>query len=295
MTIDPSFFPRYFDEGSIKSPAGASYHFSALSIAGTSTYAVPPTKNEDRFVVHGSIAGVFDGATPVIKETFNGLGAAEFASDQLRKFVVQETNPKSARELLLTLNLALRKSLLQINSSTILEAPHLGPSAAGALIVFHSDHTISYASAADCVILAKQRGTWIELTRDTVAQASQSLFGSKPFDEGEWRETLYNKYFAVLNGDLLLNNKPELPQHGIISLREVSEILMLSDGTAALHDQSNGTYLSAAKDLETLDFDLSAFYEEHASLVESDPERKRYPRLKHRDDFTALLIRIAKL
>lgn len=265
--------------------------------------------NEDRLVIGRSIFAVIDGATALVPLEKDGLNASAYTSKFLSHYLYnQDETDFSAQTLLLNANKAFRE-YLEKEWPEVLDVGKLGPCAAVSLIKIHNKKKATISNISDCGIVTLNKDTEFE-------QISQHYARHAELDE-----ELANAIFEELDKGLPIAEVKKLPQivkrltnnrslinveYGKFSAEEVmkdftfeKEIDLTNIKTICLF--SDGLFWPEEKDEKSAmlratrfinELGVSAYYKKLKALKDSDPNFKKFKRLKHMDDATGMLITV---
>ena len=255
-------------------------------------------------MVAGNTFAVIDGATAVVDVDMNGLNSSAYAAQFLAEYLAQHGHTgKSAKELLIQANTAIREDLLQ-NWPDVYALGKEGPCAAALILCNHGD-TFSFAQIADCNLVSRtQDGAWHLLSEISAAHSAldkksealrqkylaQGLPLSEIRSQPEVRE--FSRYSRnqsnVSYGDF--NGEPEMEQFvvsGTFNAADYTDLILFSDGMDWLEAESDEEELmQAAQKMASMG--LQAYHSHLRALYDADPMVKKYIRHKHMDDATAL-------
>ena len=276
----------------------------------------PTSMNEDRFVAAHKTFAVIDGATDTTGNVLNGMTPGAFVADYVHRTLTNLAQDPAhagaeASLLMAGINRAFGDYIKQNHPERIENGFHLGPYAHAAFLRLHNDETFSYANAGDCflVILYTDGTTRVcppeekpdHLEKDRLAHF-MTLYKKTPgsfqdiVKDPEAKE-IYRKDLEKLNRDIsVINGDPNmenLVSGGRESLEDVAAFVLMSDGMfmPGLPDPE-GAHMAAKKMLE---HGLSAYARSVEAMYDNDPEREEFPRFKHRDDMTALVLNMHEI
>lgn len=268
----------------------------------------PNHYNEDRSFIGTSLFSVIDGATALIAEDMGGLNPSAFTSKFLAEFFANnQTSSETAEELIKRAN----KEFLEIlteNWPHILKLGKLGPCAAVACIKIQENNKATIANLSDCAILAKKNNVWEILSiqskrhQELDQQLASAMF--KELDQGkniktvkdlpqiaalrEKNRKLLNLEYGVFNAEPEALNFLHSQQ---IDTTDISHIALFTDGY--IHPNTQTEEEGLIKSAQLIE-KLGCFgaYQALKELYDADAEFKKFKRLKHMDDSTALLLEL---
>ncbi len=293
-----------FEQTEITLNSGQTCLVASLSCSGKKVFKGPDLENEDRIFTSPELFGVFDGATAVIEGRLAGLTPGAWLAEESRLFLAGLDNPtqqfKTAKELLIALNRHIQKQM-SANFPEMWEALPCGPSASGALGFIRPDGTCSFAAAGDCVIVAISNTGIQQLTEDLIStgeiafftDALQSKIEATREMHQERRKERYNKTFACINGDALMEDNHHLIQSGEVTLSDLEALIILTDGMG-LPASTEAEYVASARKIAELNYDLPTYLRHLIDFYDQDPDCTIYPRGKHFDDASGVVFRFTK-
>lgn len=252
--------------------------------------------NEDVLLAADNVFGVFDGATSLVGERYQGgltggllaarIAACEFKTDGQPLLALAETANRKIHSAQFAENVAIRER-------------HKLWSTSMAVVRLGSDR-FEYCHSGDAVILLLMNNGEHRLVTPDVDIDSETLQMWKEIPEsegtviGELLEEQIQKVRAGMNVDYgVLNGEPEAMsfiRYGSEDLAGVSDILLFTDGLylprehpGQDHDWKLFADLYRSKGLHGI-------HDHVRRLQREDPGCKRYPRFKLHDDIAAVAI-----
>ncbi len=260
---------------------------------------------EDRLFCHENLFAVIDGATSttgtLIEKLTDGAYIAEFFKKSLNNYVNSQLD---AHDIMVEINKKFGEHL-KTQHPEIHALEKNGPTASGVIVKIHSDNTYSFAQVGDCMLVESQTGKLNELTIDSryvddhdylhIAQKISKQKGLGILEVREYPEVINaivahrlksNVEKGVLNGDLAMDN---FICHDRRPLKNVSELILMSDGMAHPEYELKDTYIEAAKHM--LEKSIYHYYKTLKAILDADCDWKnlKYLRGKHIDDCTAVI------
>ena len=251
--------------------------------------------NEDRLLVRKNLFAVFDGASSLTSNSWQGKTGAWWAS-QCASRAIAATEASLYR----SFNQANQAIAEKMTVAGINQKQRLNLwSCTGAAIRLY-DTNLEYAQIGDALIICiRHDGSYFlpvpyyNHDRETLAawkilaMNGCSNIRSALVDQIANTRLQMNRTFGVLNGELEMVN---FLNCGTISLAEVQSILLFTDG---LHWPSENP--SQKEDFSDMvssyqDSGLYRLHQNIRAIEKSDPQCVRYPRFKQHDDIAAVAI-----
>lgn len=281
-------------------------HIEAFAHQGFKAPELPNHYNEDRFVAGSRIFAAIDGSTSIVNIDMNGLNTSAYTSNFLVEFLQahDRDDDLSAGDILQKALHAFQKHL-QDKWPDVLALGKKGPCAAVAVLKLHGDKA-SFASLADCAIVAGQKDAWqvlnntsekhyeldLKLAEALFAAMQKGLPAHKARNEPEvaalreQNRVLQGNAYGVFSADPAM---VEFMHSDTFDLADYDKIALFSDGMV----WPDATGLDASLRLSAQKMaalGLHSYYNQMKSLYDADPDFVRFQRLKHMDDATALLL-----
>lgn len=258
--------------------------------------------NEDALIQRpeAGIFGVLDGITSLTKwQGTDGRTGGAVASAVVKAFVESCPPDQPLAEIVVAANRRLRAEM---------ETHGIDPNDQGAVwgcagaLVRVGPTWIEHCHAGDCLVYAVYGdGEIRELTRDSVDPFERRTLEAfekngrvrdenmiRILREGRTRANRANGYTAM-NGDPAL---ADFLEFGRVNRQGMQAVLVVTDGLTwpepLPHEQRYRRMVT-----EILARGLAGYADHVIALEDSDPEKIRYPRMKHADDKTGILIRLA--
>ncbi|MBM3603100.1 MAG: hypothetical protein FJX22_04925 [Alphaproteobacteria bacterium] len=266
--------------------------------------------NEDRVVVAAPSFAVIDGATALSPGLMAGLTPAAYCAEWLRAWLVAEADSgmaanRSARDSLVEANREFGHHLQSDWPAFADWEGKTGPSAAAILVRGHDNGQLSWAGAGDSYLLFADKAlsewfcAWqeaIELLdyhprNILIKKLEQGLSPQEALKDQELLRLLreeranHNVTHPVFNGEQAFDC---CVYHGTLDPEIYPHLVLMSDGLAWPEAVGQAGYRAAAK--EVYHSDLPAYYRQLKNTFDADPGFTRYPRFKHMDDATALVL-----
>ena len=263
--------------------------------------------NEDALIVSekNGIYGVVDGATSLVPFTDNeGKTGGYIAAHTIRQHFESLPGPADVRAELLVANRRLREEMEKHGIDVARKERLWGAAAA---IVSIDRHTVRYAQAGDCMILAVYAdGSVRPLTRPQLTHVDARTIAK--WEEGRARgltatEELRAYVYETLKANRQLSNTPDgygvingepeaehYIEYGAINKIRLKHLILLSDGfyVPGRGPDADDVWRKLAEAILT--FGLG----EYAAMLErfeaEDPDGRRHARLKKSDDKTGIVI-----
>lgn len=302
---------KYFDETPVEN--------LDIKLSASSVPNGDGKPNEDSFVVVTKDkviwVGVFDGTTSLrVLDMLQGTTGARFASNFLKDHFINDEMEimESPKEMLLELNAHLLEEVKKLGGK--LEDTHSLPAAMVALVKIDMDKlSLDFANVGDTWIVIYDQNSESELvTEDTNKKfddemfdliqstaTSKGLTNRQARQEETIKQALYEMYLRRNNnpngkGSGLVNGDPNVGmyiQEGTISLGNKAAVLIGTDGLEIqgrlLADDSYRKYLW--ENYLEGGFKKLVFLKKESE--DSDPDW-RFPRYKHSDDATGVMVRL---
>lgn len=284
----------------------------SFSARGFRSFGERYLHNEDVVVAGLRTFGAIDGARPPRDPYIDGVSAAAYFVRFLWRCLLEDEARSTAPDE------SVRVSLVDANrrwaawvATTLPEIQALGregPAASCALVRIHEDRsTYSWVQSGDCELFEVRLDGALEAIRgevDTAApnerarlalvrrymKAGHPMHAIKDFPDYQllMKELAEGRNVtrSTLNGD------PEfarLVAGGERSLAGVAALVMITDGF--FQPREDGEYDAADGAVRILERGAAAAYSELRALYDSDPEYRRFVRLKHIDDTSAIVVR----
>lgn len=257
--------------------------------------------NEDALMERpeDGLFAVLDGITPLIPwRSADGRTSGAVAAQTVRSYLEGCPATLPLPEMLLRANDCLRQSMEE-NGVNLADRGALW-GCAGALVRIGPD-AVEYGHAGDCLIHAVYEGGEVrELTRDSVATSDGQLLQTYLSNGRERNEHVQRALWEARSrantpeGYTVINGDPALArflEHGRISRQGLRALLLTSDGLTWPHPNPP-IPAYAMMVAEILARGLCAYAEYVIALEDGDPDRVRFPRVKHKDDKTGLLLHL---
>jgi hypothetical protein len=290
--------------------------FESFSLHGRKTPTTPTAMNEDHLVMAHNLFAVIDGATQRQGKNIGAQSTGAFLAEFLHRnltHIAQDAAYKDveASILLAGLNRAFGEKIAKEAPEMIEKGFSFGPAAAISLIRLHDDASYSFANAGDCTLV--EFGTHGEifqcpnmekpahLEQDRLEQlATLKKERGIDFDEAWELEEVQAKYDAykeainvewpVITGDPRLEN---VMLRGRRPLENVASLVLMSDGMFLPGaNEVQGAEMAARQMLE---HGITPYTMSLQKLYDADQEREKFPRFKHQDDASALLIQFQEM
>ena len=270
--------------------------------------------NEDRLVVAAPSFAVIDGATALNPGLMAGLTPAAYCAEWLRAWLVAEADSgaaasRSARDSLVEANREFGHHLQSDWPAFADWAGKTGPAAAVILVREQGNGQLSWAGAGDSYLVraTAQADDWTVWPKDergdsqTALQAliealKAGLSTQDALRDPEILQLLrlerakHNITHPIFNGEPAF---ADLIHHGTLNPADYPALVLLSDGLAwpgsprGVGGQA-GYGVAAA---EIWAKGLSAYYSALKAEFDTDPGFTLYPRFKHMEDATALVLK----
>ena len=270
--------------------------------------------NEDVFVTYRNVMAVIDGATSMIPNRLDGLTAAQYIARFVEAELITlarelDDDHVTAADLLRAVN-ARFADHLRIYHPLVAAQGKYGPSAAGVVVKIHADGTYSFAQVADCFLVELSANglhgqlltpdQLVNLDENGALKNARDMIrnGGDPatvLDDPAVRRQLKanrlknNVAFGVINGEA------DMEQHicaGRRPLDDVHALVLMSDGMVGPAGRGAANIVASAQDL--LIYGVPGYYARIKSCYDADADFRLYPRFKHMDDATALLLRFRR-
>lgn len=281
----------------------------AFTHQGFTAPGTPNHYSEDRLVITPGTFAVIDGATAATADQMGNLNTSAYTAQFLATFLARHDHTThSAGDLLLMANKQFAAHLTAAWPH-ILRLGKLGPCAAVVVVRFH-EHAITLASLADCAIVGlMDDGLWHLLsdpdTRhgaldDKLAAAAQAEIarGLTPQQArkapavvamNEKHRNLMNIEYGVFNAE------PEVATFlhtATVDLARCKALALFSDGMLWPESATDAeAFTETARRMHAQG--ARAYYQTLQEKYDGDPAFTRYPRLKHMDDATGMVLRLA--
>jgi hypothetical protein len=271
--------------------------------------------NEDRLVASSPTFAVIDGATALSPGLMEGLTPAAYCAEWLRAWLVAEADSgvaasRSARDSLVEANREFGHHLQNDWPAFADWQGKTGPAAAVILVRETATEAgvavVSWAGAGDSYLVRATAETndWEVWPKDERVDNSLTALraltealkkGLLPQDALRDPEILqllrevrvnHNVTHPIFNGDLAF---AELLHHGTLNPVDHPSLVLLSDGLAWPGSGGQAGYGVAAAEIWAKG--LSAYYSSLKAEFDADPGFTLYPRFKHMDDATALVLK----
>ncbi len=262
--------------------------------------------NEDRFFAGKNVFAVIDGATSLVSADMNGLNPSAYTAQFLSSFFARHDGGDfSAKALLIQAAQAFYQHL-KADWPDILNLGKLGPCAAVSVAVLHNN-TLSTATISDCSVVLSCEGEvssasphsqiHAELDKEigqlvmkemakgiTAKQARQIPSIAQGLKANRNR---LNIDFCVFNHEVEAM-MPFIHSYDF-TLKASTQIALFSDGFLA-----PGVQDSAQAQIETMQqmqvLGVRGYYTHIKKCYDADPDFQTFPRLKHMDDTTGMLL-----
>jgi hypothetical protein len=285
-------------------------HFSAIHTFSHQGFKAPDQPNnycEDRLLIAGKTFAVIDGATAVIDVDMNGLNASAYTSQFLAEYLGKfDSEPLTAGDLLLQANTAFGEDL-KTNWPEVHAQGKKGPCAAVILLRINGNQA-TWAQAHDSNLVGrKQDGTWElvskideEMTRWTKEEcALRQPYIEQGYDFASVRsvpevraQSLAKR--ARINLDFSdFNGEPEFADHmasGSFNIQDYTDLVLFSDGMDWPEKEGAEALTVAAEKISELGG--RAYHDLLQEMYAGDLKGRKYSRLKHMDDATALHLKV---
>lgn len=263
----------------------------------------PNHYNEDRLVAGSYLFAVIDGSTAVEDADIDGMNTSAWMAENARQlFLERDRKGYTAQNELKAVNAALGKKLAHEHPD-IWKLGRRGPCAAAAVVKLHpKSNTMTYATIADCMVAVFRNGRWEVLNENHHEQVDSPLtkkieelaakgmsaddIRAHPDVQKIIRQSRENNA-AVLNGQADMD---EHVQAGSISLEGVSCIVIMSDGMFWPAHSGSAAIQVAADYIDR--HGMGQYYRVLKSAYDRDADYEKFPRAKHIDDATAIMIRL---
>lgn len=267
--------------------------------------------NEDRLVAAAPSFAVIDGATALNPGLMAGLTPAAYCAEWLRAWLVAEADSgaavsRSARDSLVQANREFGHHLQSDWPAFADWAGKTGPAAAVILVREQGNGQLSWAGAGDSYLLFAQeeKSDWRCAWEEAIEQLdyhprtilTQKLReGLSPQDALRDPELLsllraeradHNVTNPVFNGEQAFDS---FVYHGTLDAGVYPHLVLMSDGLAWPEAIGQAGYRTAAQQI-CLD-GLPKYYQQLKETFDTDPGFTLYPRFKHMDDATALVLK----
>lgn len=271
--------------------------------------------NEDMFLHLPPVFAVIDGATAMIPDKLDGLTGAQyiarFIMRELAALSADNNDTHTARELLMAINSKFATHLQRYFPDVAAQGKY-GPSAAAVLVKLHRDGTYTYAQVADCFLVeCTTDGDKTLLTADQVVnldengtlkrareKVAQGLPPEDVLSDPEVKAQLKanrlknNVIFGVVNGEKAMEN---MVQHGRRPIEGVRWLSLMSDGmvNSLLWPKASreDKVIRSAQAMSAQG--VYGHWQNLKELLDADPVFARYPRFKHMDDATGMVLHFA--
>ena len=286
----------------------------AFTHQGYTTWRELNHYNEDRIVTTSNLFAVIDGATSVINVDMGGLNPSAYISNFLADYLsaVPRHDTRTALELLTDANTAVREHL-KAEWPEVYAMGKLGPSCAAAIVRLHPEtNTMTVANVADCSVAVKvKRGDWNVLTptrkgqgplssrlHDLIRQqidkgmTPEEAKKTKPVQDMLKRNRMrVNVDFGSFNGEA---DAEKFFFSASYSLDAVESLIMISDGFENPNGKSHEEQIRlAAQKMHQLGGRGYHTYLRFDVFGE-DPNFEKYPRAKHMDDASGIVLRFRR-
>ncbi|TNJ60495.1 protein phosphatase 2C domain-containing protein [Paenibacillus hemerocallicola] len=263
--------------------------------------------NEDALVLN-SLAGLFgvlDGATsltPYVNR--NNETGGYIAANLLKAHFERLSGPTDVRGELLEANRKLRAEMAE--QGIDVDRKERLWSAAAAVVQIH-EHTVSFAQAGDCMLLAVYRdGTVRPLTRPQLSHIDSVTLAK--WQEGrerglETKQQLRAYIYETIKANRERSNTPDgysvingeeaashYVEYGTVNRIRLQHLVMLSDGIYLPgRDSAEPSYWTDLAEA-VVSRGLRAYAEELVRFEQEDPDGKRHLRLKKSDDKSGVIV-----
>ena len=271
--------------------------------------------NEDRLVASSPTFAVIDGATALSPGLMEGLTPAAYCAEWLRAWLVAEADSgvaasRSARDSMVEANREFGHHLQDDWPAFADWQGKTGPAAAVILVretaTEAGEAVVSWAGAGDSYLLFAQeeKSDWRCALEEAIEQLdyhprtilTQKLCkGLSPQDALRDPELLsllraerakHNATHPVFNGEQAFDS---CVYHGTLDPEVYPHLVLISDGLAWPGSGGQAGYGVAAAEIWAKG--LSAYYSALKAEFDADPGFTLYPRFKHMDDATALVLK----
>lgn len=279
----------------------------AFSHAGKRTFEGDWVRNEDRCVVRDGLWAVIDGATALQPLTKNGMNTSEYTAqwlcDALNAFDLSDdaTASEIIRRLERQFGQHLRSEWL-----AAYELAAFGPRCTVCVVRQHGGERLSWAQMSDSYLAIEFLDGGVEIWPrplpydETDAPAQDAIaahvLAGMPISEAKVQEDVQR----LDNHNRVISQKRVFDGHTVVSkeiaegelrLGEIRKLLLATDGfvlpgTAQSFDESAATTLQSC-DLEGVEATWCAIRDAY----NDDRTAAKFPRFKHMDDATAVLLR----
>ena len=251
--------------------------------------------SEDQLICSGDLFGVFDGASSLVPELYQGQTGAWWASYLVSEEFAKNNGP--LHQLSRRANSELRKTML--NEGVAVE-DKLACWSTSLAVVRVEESLLEWVQIGDSHILAIEESGHFRLLTHYHNHDSRTLLQLKslfsqnnpdphkallPYIEGVRQQM--NLEYGVLNGDL---KAFDFLENGHCALNDIRHLLIFTDGLLPPAENPDEDHdFQWLVDLY-LQGGLSLVQEQIRQKENSDPECRHYPRFKKHDDIAAIAL-----
>lgn len=255
--------------------------------------------NEDNFACNGNLFGVFDGASSLVPDLYQGKTGAWWASH-----LVSQEFAKNDADLFELGSRANKELQLKMTAMGVESADLLQCWSTSAAICRIKDDSVEWLQSGDCQILAIDANGDCQLLtpyhnhdQATLQQWQRLVAKNDPEPRKKLQPQIekvrrqMNRSYGAINGE---RAALDFLRTGSQPLGDIRHLLIFTDGLLPPGETptQNPDFCWLAKHFQQ--GGLKRVKQEIRSLEQTDPDCRRYPRFKKHDDIAAVAISLAE-